>query len=221
MLAAKGRRPGRIGRSGRRPWPKVSRPRATAALPAPRAPSTVRPYLNPELDFEARARDLVSRMTVEERMKKTAPQRRPRHPAPRRRPATWWQCEGLHGVARAGVATVFPQAIGLAASWDVPLHLAVATAISDEARAKHHDSLRKGEIAIYTGPDLLDAQHQHLRRSRWGWGQETHGEDPFLTARLGVAFVRGMQGDDPRGLKTIACAKHYAVHSGREATAVT
>jgi beta-glucosidase len=128
-----------------------------------------------------------------------------------------WQCEGLHGVARAGVATVFPQCIGLAATWDVPLVSRVATAISDEARAKHHDSLRKGIIDIYTGLTYWTPNINIFRDPRWGRGQETYGEDPFLTARMGVAYVKAMQGDDPKHLKTVATPKHYAVHSGPEA----
>jgi beta-glucosidase len=128
-----------------------------------------------------------------------------------------WQCEGLHGVARAGVATVFPQCIGLAATWNVPLLQKVAAVISEEARAKHHDSLRKGEIGIYTGLTFWSPNINIFRDPRWGRGQETYGEDPFLAARFGVAFVRGMQGDDPKYLKTVATPKHYAVHSGPEA----
>jgi beta-glucosidase len=128
-----------------------------------------------------------------------------------------WQCEGLHGVARGGVATVFPQAIGLAATWDVPLHFKVATAISDEARAKHHDAIRKGVVAMYLGLTYWSPNINIFRDPRWGRGQETYGEDPYLTSRLGVAFVKGMQGDDPKYLKTVATPKHYAVHSGPEA----
>jgi beta-glucosidase len=128
-----------------------------------------------------------------------------------------WQCEGLHGVARAGVATVFPQCIGLAATWDTPLVLKVAMAISDEARAKHHEALRQGIAAIYTGLTYWSPNINIFRDPRWGRGQETYGEDPWLTSRLGVTFVKGMQGDDPTYLKTVATPKHFAVHSGPEA----
>ncbi|HXR93665.1 MAG TPA: glycoside hydrolase family 3 C-terminal domain-containing protein, partial [Steroidobacteraceae bacterium] len=122
----------------------------------------------------------------------------------------------LHGVARAGPATVFPQAIGLAATFDAKLMLEEATAISDEARAKHAESLRRGEHGRYQGLTFWSPNINIFRDPRWGRGQETYGEDPYLTARMGVAFVRGMQGDDPHYLKLVATAKHYVVHSGPE-----
>jgi beta-glucosidase len=127
----------------------------------------------------------------------------------------WWN-EALHGVARAGVATVFPQAIGLAATWDDELVRRVADVVSTEARAKHHEFARLGDRGRYKGLTFWSPNINIFRDPRWGRGQETYGEDPFLTARLGVAFVRGLQGDDPKYLKVAATAKHYAVHSGPE-----
>ncbi len=127
----------------------------------------------------------------------------------------WWN-EALHGVARAGYATVFPQAIGLAATWDTNLMRQVADVISTEARAKHHEFLRHNQHARYEGLTFWSPNINIFRDPRWGRGQETYGEDPFLTSRLGVAFVKGLQGDDPRYFKVIATPKHYAVHSGPE-----
>ncbi|HEY5214538.1 MAG TPA: glycoside hydrolase family 3 C-terminal domain-containing protein [Acidobacteriaceae bacterium] len=129
----------------------------------------------------------------------------------------WWS-EGLHGIARSGYATVFPQAIGLAATWDVPLMREVATTISTEARAKNSEALRKGIRSIYFGLDIWSPNINIFRDPRWGRGQETYGEDPFLTSRLGVTFVEGLQGNAPNYYKTIATPKHYAVHSGPEST---
>jgi beta-glucosidase len=127
----------------------------------------------------------------------------------------WWN-EGLHGVARAGYATVFPQAIGLAATWDIDLMHQVADVISTEARAKHHEFLRHNQHARYQGLTYWSPNINIFRDPRWGRGQETYGEDPYLTSRLGVAFVKGMQGNDPHYLKVAATPKHYAVHSGPE-----
>lgn len=127
----------------------------------------------------------------------------------------WWN-ECLHGVARAGVATVFPQAIGMAASFDPDLLYRVASAIAVEARAKHHEFARKEDRGIYKGLTFWSPNINIFRDPRWGRGQETYGEDPYLTGRLGVAFIRGLQGDDPKYLKVAACAKHFAVHSGPE-----
>jgi beta-glucosidase len=171
-------------------------------------------YLNPDLSFEERAKDLVSRMTVEEKV----PQLMNAAPAiPRLAvPAYEWWNECLHGVARAGGATVFPQAIGLAASFDKALMREVAVAISDEARAKHHEFARRSQRGRYQGLTFWSPNINIFRDPRWGRGQETYGEDPFLTARMGVEFVKGLQGDDPRYLKVVATAKHYAVHSGPE-----
>jgi beta-glucosidase len=171
-------------------------------------------YRNPAYGFQARAHDLVSRMTLEEKvaqMQNDAPAI-PRLGVPA---YDWWN-EALHGVARAGGATVFPQAIGLAATFDVPLMHEVATAISDEARAKHQEALRRGEHGRYQGLTFWSPNINIFRDPRWGRGQETYGEDPYLTSRMGVAFVEGLQGDDPVYRKLDATAKHFAVHSGPE-----
>jgi beta-glucosidase len=172
------------------------------------------PYLNPRLSVEERVKDLVSRMTLEEevsQMQNHAPEI-PRLGIPA---YDWWN-EALHGVARAGVATVFPQAIGLAATWDTDLMLDVSSAISEEARAKYHEAIRNNQHGIYQGLTFWSPNINIFRDPRWGRGQETYGEDPYLTGRLGVNFVRGMQGEDPRYFKTIATPKHFAVHSGPE-----
>jgi beta-glucosidase len=164
--------------------------------------------------FATRARELVSQMTLEEK----ASQMMHSAPAIERLniPAYNWWNEGLHGVARAGIATVFPQAIGLAATWNVPLITDVAVAIADEARAKHHEAVRQNKVSIYTGLTLWSPNINIFRDPRWGRGQETYGEDPTLTASLGVAYVRALQGDHPVYLKTVATPKHFAVHSGPE-----
>ena len=172
------------------------------------------PYLNPALPLDARADDLVGRMTLEEKIGQMLYDA----PAIERLGIpeyNWWN-ECLHGVGRAGIATVFPQAIGLAATWDTGLMWRVAKAISDEARAKYNDWQRRGIRQIYTGLTYWSPNINIFRDPRWGRGQETYGEDPYLTARMGVAFVRGLQGDDSRYLKLVATAKHYAVHSGPE-----
>jgi len=171
-------------------------------------------YLNPDADVEARARDLVSRMTIEEKVSQLMDQ----SPAIPRLgvPAYGWWNESLHGVARAGIATVFPQAIGLAATFDVPLIGEMAEVIGNEARAKHHQFVREGRRGRYQGLTFWSPNVNIFRDPRWGRGQETYGEDPFLTGRIGVAFVKGLQGDDPRYYRVIATAKHFAVHSGPE-----
>ncbi|PYU45572.1 MAG: beta-glucosidase [Acidobacteria bacterium] len=127
----------------------------------------------------------------------------------------WWN-EGLHGVARSGNATVFPQAIGLAATWDTDLIHRVADVISTEARAKYNDAIQHGNTGRYYGLTFWSPNINIFRDPRWGRGQETYGEDPYLTSRIGVAFVTGLQGDDPSYLKTVSTSKHYAVHSGPE-----
>jgi len=172
------------------------------------------PYLDESLTFEQRARDLVSRMTLEEKvmqMKDVAPAI-PRLGVPQ---YNWWN-EALHGVARAGLATVFPQAIGVAATWDDSAMFQMATVISDEARAKHHEYLRHDSHQRYQGLTFWSPNINLFRDPRWGRGQETYGEDPFLTGSLAVQFIRGLQGDDPKYFKTIATVKHFAVHSGPE-----
>jgi beta-glucosidase len=172
-------------------------------------------YKDTQHSFEERAVDLVSRMTLEEK----AAQMQNGAPAIERLglPAYDWWNEALHGVARAGGATVFPQAIGMAASFDVPLMDQVSRTISDEARAKHHEALRRGEHGRYQGLTFWSPNINIFRDPRWGRGQETYGEDPFLTSRMGVSFVRGLQGNDPKYRKLDATAKHFAVHSGPEA----
>jgi beta-glucosidase len=171
-------------------------------------------YLDESLSFEQRARDLVSRMTLEEKvmqMKDVAPAI-PRLGVPE---YNWWN-EALHGVARAGLATSFPQAIGLAAMWDDGAMFQMATVISDEARAKYHEAIRHESHQRYQGLTFWSPNINLFRDPRWGRGQETYGEDPYLTGRLAVQFIRGLQGDDPKYFKTIATVKHYAVHSGPE-----
>ncbi len=171
-------------------------------------------YLDTRLSFEERARVLVSNMTVREKisqMLNASP------PIPRLKiPAHNWWNECLHGVARAGRATVFPQAIGMAASFDDALMFKVASAISDEARAKHHEAVARGNRGIYFGLSFWSPNINIFRDPRWGRGQETYGEDPHLTEMMGAAFVKGLQGNDRKYLKLIATAKHYAVHSGPE-----
>jgi len=172
------------------------------------------PFLDPDLSVDERVEDLVSRLTLGEKAQQML------HSAPAIPrlgvPAYNWWNEGLHGVARAGIATVFPQAIGLAAMWDVARLHEVAAAIADEARAKHHEYARKGDRGLYKGLTLWAPNINIFRDPRWGRGHETYGECPFLTSRLAVAFCRGLQGDDPRYLKAVATPKHFAVHSGPE-----
>ena len=172
-------------------------------------------YLNPELSIQERVQDLISRMTLPEKLSQMTFEAAaiPRLGVPA---YNFWS-EGLHGVARNGRATVFPQAIGLAATWDVELIERVGSAIGDEGRAKYHEVVRKqGSSAQYQGLTFWSPNINIFRDPRWGRGQETWGEDPYLTGELGSAFVRGLQGNHPRYLKAAACAKHYAVHSGPE-----
>ncbi|MCS7314147.1 MAG: glycoside hydrolase family 3 C-terminal domain-containing protein [Bryobacteraceae bacterium] len=184
---------------------------ATAALAASAADY---PFRDPSLPFEQRVEDLLSRLTLEEKIAQLMNDA----PAIERLgvPAYNWWNECLHGVGRAGVATVFPQAIGLAATWDAELMERVAGAIADEARAKHHEFVRRGKRNIYQGLTFWTPNINLFRDPRWGRGMETYGEDPHLTGRLAAAFIRGLQGNHPRYLKTVATAKHFAVHSGPE-----
>lgn len=172
------------------------------------------PWLNSALPIEQRVNDLVGRMTLEEKISQMMHQA----PAIERLgiPEYNWWSEGLHGVARAGLATVFPQAIGLGATWDEEMLYRVSTVISDEARAKHHEFVRKNKRFLYQGLTFWSPNINIFRDPRWGRGQETYGEDPFLTGTLGVQFIKGLQGDDTTYLKTIATVKHLAVHSGPE-----
>lgn len=171
-------------------------------------------YQDTNLPLEERVDLLVGEMTLEEKISQmvyTAPAIDrlgvPAH--------NWWN-ECLHGVARAGYATVFPQSITIAGSWDKDLMHRVATVISDEARAKHHEMARRGKRGIYQGLTFWSPNINIFRDPRWGRGHETYGEDPFLTGVMGTAFVKGLQGDNPDYLKVVATAKHYAVHSGPE-----
>ena len=171
-------------------------------------------YWDSSLPVKERARILVGNMTLREKMAQMLHQA---PPIPRLGvPAYSWWSECLHGVGRAGKATVFPQCTGLAATFNAELIHSIADAISTEARAKHHDALRRGFRGQCAGLTFWTPNINIFRDPRWGRGQETYGEDPFLTARMGVAFVKGLQGDDPRHLKVAACAKHFAVHSGPE-----
>ncbi|GAA0713723.1 glycoside hydrolase family 3 protein [Aquimarina litoralis] len=171
-------------------------------------------YKDPKLSTSERVNDLISHMTLSEKVS----QMRYDAPAIERLgvPAYNWWNECLHGVARAGKATVFPQAIGMGATWDAPLLFDVGTVISDEARAKHHRFIKEDRRGIYQGLTFWTPNINIFRDPRWGRGQETYGEDPYLTSRMGVNFIKGLQGDDPNYLKVVATAKHFAVHSGPE-----
>jgi beta-glucosidase len=172
------------------------------------------PYQNTKLDFESRARDLVSRMSLEEKVGQLT------HHADAVEHLgipeyNWWN-ECLHGVARSGKATVFPQAIGMAATFDRDLMFRMADITSTEARAKHHDYFSRGKHGIYQGLTFWSPNINIFRDPRWGRGHETYGEDPYLTGEMGVQFIKGLQGDHPKYLKTVATSKHYIVHSGPE-----
>jgi beta-glucosidase len=172
-------------------------------------------YLDTSLPFTERVKDLVGRLTLEEKVGLMS------HEAlgvPRLNiPAYNYWSEALHGIARNGRATVFPQAIGMASTWNKNLIREVADAIGDEGRAKYHEALRRnGYTAQYQGLNMWSPNVNIFRDPRWGRGQETWGEDPLLTGEMASAFVKGLQGDDPKYLKTAACAKHFAVHSGPE-----
>lgn len=172
------------------------------------------PFQNPDLAFEERAEDLLGRLSLDEKIGQLIHN----SPAIERLGIpdyNWWN-ECLHGVGRSGVATVFPQGIGLAAMWDTRRMERLATAISDEARAKHHAAARKGDHGIYKGLTYWTPNINIFRDPRWGRGQETYGECPFLTGRTAVAFIKGLQGNDEKYLKLVATPKHYAVHSGPE-----
>ncbi|MBK5201966.1 MAG: glycoside hydrolase family 3 protein, partial [Spirochaetaceae bacterium] len=162
---------------------------------------------------EKKAKELVSKMSIEEK----ASQLRFDAPAIERlniNEYNWWN-EGLHGLARAGVATMFPQSIALAASFDRNMLCEIADVISTEARAKYNTSVQYGDRDIYKGLTIWSPNINIFRDPRWGRGHETYGEDPYLTGELGKSFVKGLQGDS-KHLKTAACAKHFAVHSGPE-----
>ncbi len=174
-------------------------------------------YKDVQLPVERRVADLISRMTLEEKVSQLVHTAGavPRLGIPE---YNWWN-EGLHGVARAGYATVFPQAIGMAATFDEPLLHQIGDVISTEFRAKYSATLHPDQSSDwYRGLTVWSPNINIFRDPRWGRGQETYGEDPYLTSRLGIAFVTGLQGDDPKYLKTIATSKHFAVHSGPEST---
>ena len=181
------------------------------------APPTLTEFKNPSLPPEVRARNLISTMTLEEKAAQLG------HTAPAIARLgvpeyNWWN-EGLHGVARADIATVFPQAIGMAATWDVPLMRQMANVLGTEFRAKYAQKVHPdGGTDWYRGLTVWSPNINIFRDPRWGRGQETYGEDPFLTSRLGVSFVSELQGSDPKYLKAIATPKHFAVHSGPEST---
>src|ERR687890_411546 len=192
-------------------WLLFSSSPATTQTPKPDGRA---PYLDPSLPLDRRVADLVSRMTLEEKVSQmmNAAPAIPRLGVPE---YDWWN-EALHGVAFNGTATVFPQAIGLGATFDPLLVGRVAEVISTEARAKYHEAQRRGDHALFRGLTFWSPNINIFRDPRWGRGQETYGEDPYLTGRLGVEFVKGLQGDDPKYLKLDSTTKHYAVHSGPE-----
>jgi len=171
-------------------------------------------FRDPGVPLSERVNDLVSRLSLKEKVL----QMQNNAPAIERLgiPAYNWWSECLHGVARNGIATVFPQAIGMAATWNPELIFREADVVSTEARAKYYECSAKGQRGIYQGLTFWSPNINIFRDPRWGRGQETYGEDPFLTGRIGIAFVRGLQGNDPRYFKVVATAKHFAVHSGPE-----
>jgi beta-glucosidase len=172
------------------------------------------PYQDPSLGLEERITDLISRMSLSEKIGQMMNE----NPSVERLevPAYNWWNEACHGIGRAGRATVFPQVMGMAASWNRKLLRKVAIAVSDEARAKFNDFSRRNKRGQYQGLTFWTPNINIVRDPRWGRGQESFGEDPFLNGELGSEIVKGLQGDDPKFLKVAACAKHFAVHSGPE-----
>ena len=172
------------------------------------------PYMNPALPMAQRVKDLIGRMTLEEKVSQMQDHSPaiPRLGVPK---YDWWN-EGLHGVAFAGYATNFPQVIGMAATWDTDMVHTMAQTISTEARAKYNEAMRNDDHEMFFGLTFWAPNINIFRDPRWGRGQETYGEDPFLTGRMAVAFVTGMQGQDSKYLKVVSTPKHYAVHSGPE-----
>src|ERR1700710_2318023 len=175
---------------------------------------SVKPYLNPALSIDERVNNLLSQLTLQEKIGLLGYQNQavPRLGIPA---YNWWN-EALHGVARAGSATVYPQAIGMAATFNDDLLKQVATAISTEARAKYNLAIARDKHLQYMGLTFWSPNINIFRDPRWGRGQETYGEDPYLTGRMGTAFVQGLHGDDPKYFR--ATAKHFGGHSGPEAT---
>jgi len=177
---------------------------------------SIEKYSNLSLDFETRAKDLVSQMTLDEKISQLGAGA-PAIPRLNIQEYHWWN-ECLHGVARAGIATVFPQAIGMSASFDTNIMREVAHTISDEARAKYHEAQRNKNYGIYSGLTFWSPNVNIFRDPRWGRGHETYGEDPYLTGQMGIQFVKGLQGNDPKYLKVVSTAKHFAVHNGPESS---
>lgn len=200
------------------PSVRAADPTASADANAATAPSVTGPEIwkDSSQPVDARVHDLMSRMTLKEKVSQILanPPAIPRLGIP----AYSHRNECLHGVADSGVSTAFPQAIGMAATWDTPLIHQEAEVIATEARAKHNDYVahHDGNTGEHAGLNFYSPNINIFRDPRWGRGQETYGEDPFLTAQFGVAFITGLQGDDPKYIKALACAKHYAVHSGPE-----
>ena len=179
-------------------------------------PAPNKPWLNPSTPLEQRVDSLLSQMTLEEKVQEM----RDHAPAIPRLgvPAYFWWNEGNHGVADSGTATNFPQVIGMAATWDAPLVHREAEVISTEARAKYNEAIRHDQHEQFFGLTFFAPNINIFRDPRWGRGQETYGEDPFLTGRMAVAFITGMQGTDPNYFRVVSTAKHFAVHSGPEST---
>jgi len=180
--------------------------------PPPR-PDPLLPFYNPDLPLQERVKDIISRLELEEKIA-LMQMASPSIPRLGIAPYHWWS-EALHGMTH-DLSTVFPQAIGLAATWDTDLHFEVATAISTEGRAKNHEYRANNIFNAMTGLDFWSPNINIFRDPRWGRGQETYGEDPYLSGRFGIAFVKGIQGDHPFYFKAIATPKHFAVHSGPE-----
>jgi beta-glucosidase len=178
--------------------------------------SSDRPWLNPSTPIEDRINSLISQMTLQEKIRQMGD----RAPAIPRLgvPAYFWWNEANHGVAVSGTATNFPQVIGMAATWDTPLIHREAEVISTEARAKYNEAIRHDQHEQFFGLTFFAPNINIFRDPRWGRGQETYGEDPFLTGRMAVAFITGMQGTDPNYFRVVSTAKHFAVHSGPEST---
>jgi beta-glucosidase len=185
--------------------------------PAPGKPTPSGPpiFNDPDRSIEERVNDLIARMSVDEKISQMGTAA----PAIDRLgvPAYNWWSEAGHGVARAGLATVFPQVIGMASTWNPDLIARMGDAVSDEGRAKHHDAARNGSRDLCQGLTFFCPNINIFRDPRWGRGQETYGEDPYLTSRMAGAYVKGLQGDDPRCLKVVATAKHFDAYSGPDA----
>jgi beta-glucosidase len=197
----------------------AQQPRQTSAPPPTEEQikaAAALPFRDSSLPVDKRVDDLVGRLTLEEKVSQLI-DRAPGIPRLDIPAYNWWN-EGLHGIARSGFATLFPQAIGNAATWDAPLLHSIGEVVSTEARAKYNDAIAHNNHDRYFGLTVWSPNINIFRDPRWGRGQETYGEDPFLTARLGTAFVEGIQGDDPKYFRAIATPKHYAVHSGPEST---